>query len=91
MPYIWTEPEIAIEHNGVTIYHVYKNGFMDSGRYECLYTTDVTENDAAFDIRDLQNYDTQLESIEILKKAIDSGELMPLLNSGETEPDKEAQ
>ena len=91
MPYIWTEPEEVLQHNDTTVYHVYKNEFIESGRYEFLYTTDVTENNAAFDIRDLQDYDPKLEPAEILKKAIDSGELTALLNSSETEPDKEAQ
>lgn len=37
MPYLWTEPEVAAEVDGVKIYHTYKNGNEDMDYW---YTTD---------------------------------------------------
>ena len=77
MPYIWTEPELAVRHNGVSVYHVYKNGFWECGRLNDQYTTDITEQDS-FDIRDLSNYQDAGDHIEILKQAIERGEITAL-------------
>lgn len=70
MPYVWVEPETFLEHNGVIIYHVYKNDNINDVR-SCWYTIDITEN-SAFDIRDLPEYDDTLEHEEILRRAIDN-------------------
>lgn len=78
MPYVWTEPELALEHRGVSVYHVYRNEFMDSGRREYWYTTDVTENQGGFDIRDLDCYKEGLKHEDVLKLAIEGGEITAL-------------
>lgn len=78
MPMIWTEPEVAVEHNGVTVYHTYKDGEY---RSQYWYTLDESADDwecaEAFDIRELQAY-TDVDGDDaaaILKAAIESGEL----------------
>ena len=74
MPSIWTEPELAVRHNGVSVYHVYKNGFWGCGRLKYHYTTDIAEQDS-FDIRDLPSYQDNGEHTKIPKQAIERGEI----------------
>jgi len=76
MPYIWTEPALVIAHQGVSVYHVYKDGYWGCGCREFLYTTDVTEQADPFDIRDLGSYQNDEDHIAILKLAIENGELL---------------
>ena len=70
MPYKWTEPDKVLDKNGIAIYNVYRDGFAN----ECMeywYTTDQCENEELeFDIRDLENYDTDRTHEEILEEAI---------------------
>jgi hypothetical protein len=75
MPYIWTEPTEVLTHEGVTVYHVYRNGFWDQGAYEFHYTADITESADSFDIRDLESYKEGMEHSEVLKLAIERGEI----------------
>jgi len=75
MPYIWTEPDEMISHLGVTVYHVYKDGFWERGAYEFHYTTDVTENELDFDIRGLISYRPDEDHTDILKRAIERREI----------------
>ena len=42
MPYLWTEPEVAAEVDGVKIYHTYKNG---NEVMDYWYTADPTQDD----------------------------------------------
>ena len=53
MPMVWTEPEVFLTHQGITVYHTYK----DCGEHRLTYhfTTDITEQEDAceFDVRDL--------------------------------------
>jgi len=51
---------------------------MDSGRREYWYTTDVTENQGGFDIRDLDCYKEGLKHEDVLKLAIEGGEITAL-------------
>ena len=60
MPYLWTEPEVAAEVDGVKIYHTYKNG---NEVMDYWYTADPTQDDIEgwcdgpdyqFDIRDIE-------------------------------------
>ena len=58
MPYMLTlvESELVMSHNGVDIYHVYKDNDVENGARAYSYTTDIygLENGAAaFDIRDI--------------------------------------
>ena len=75
MPYIWTEPAMVLEHQGVSVYNVYKDGFGDCGCREYLYTTDVTEQAEPFDIRDLSDYQHGQDHAVILRRAIENGEI----------------
>ena len=38
MPYGWIDPEVFIEHNGMTVYHVYKDDEISQGCREFWYT-----------------------------------------------------
>jgi hypothetical protein len=75
MPYAWTEPTEVLTHQGVTVYHVYKNEFWDAGTREFLYRTDITEESEPFDLRDLESYQLDMEHAAILKLAIERGEI----------------
>ena len=74
MPYIWTEPQQVLEHQGVLIYNTYKDENWERP-YSCLYTTDVAEQAMPFDIRDLKSYQPGGDHIAILKRAIEIGEI----------------
>lgn len=53
MPMTWIEPEELMTHNGVVIYHTYKNDSADD-RQSYWYTTDISDDeDFEFDVRDL--------------------------------------
>lgn len=78
MPYDWVEPEIFMIYKGITIYHVYKNDFIQEGRRQYWYTTDLSgseDDDYAFDVRFLSTYSDHLSHREIIMRAIDLGEL----------------
>ena len=75
MPFIWTEPEEVLTHLGVTVYHVYKDGYWDDGAYKFQFTMDVTENALDFDIRDLPSFQSGEDHVAILKRAIKCGEI----------------
>ena len=74
MPYIWTEPQLVLEHQGVSIYNTYKDENWERP-HSCLYTTDVAEQAIPFDIRDLRSYQSGEEHITILKRAIERDEI----------------
>lgn len=63
MPYAtkWIPNEVAVTHNGVSIYHLYKHDDIDSGRYWFHYTTQIhggeDEQVGPFDIRTLPPID----------------------------------
>jgi hypothetical protein len=77
MPYIWTEPDIALKYKGVVIFYTYKDEF-DIRRLECHFTTDVTEQpENVFDIRDYPGYDSKRSIEDNLKAAIDDGFIRP--------------
>lgn len=74
MPLIWVEPELYLEHQGVKIYRTYKNDNQNDP-YQCYYTTDVTEDEPAFDIRDLSTFGVLREYGDIIRSAIEIGEI----------------
>lgn len=74
MPYAWVEPDVAVEHNGVTIYHTYKEDDYNQ-RLFYWYTVDQGES-SSFDIRDLPEYDRTLSHEDILRRAIDNKSLL---------------
>ena len=82
MPYktIWVEPEVFLEHNGVTVYHTYRDDDIDQGANWFLFTLreDGGEDKDAFDIRDvdpLNLYKSGLDETRraVLRHAIDNG------------------
>ncbi|MEW6770116.1 MAG: hypothetical protein AB1330_01805 [Bacillota bacterium] len=81
MPYGWVEPDIFLEHGGVTIYHVYKDDEIDNVIREYWYTWREDGGELTpwrFDVRDIatalgmsvSDFD---EIEEVIKKAIDLG------------------
>lgn len=76
MPMQWTEPEVAVEHNGVTVWHTYKDGeYISEYWYTCNESDDDIDGESAFDIREL---DVEGETHEdILRAAIEAG-ILPL-------------
>jgi len=56
MPYDIVDAEVALEHEGVTVYHVYKNDFMTDGERYYLYSLEpCNTEDESFDVRELNN------------------------------------
>ena len=105
MPYSsqWVEPELFVSHNGVRVYHVYKNDDVDKGAREFWFTTDELEgegSDFEFDIRDFAKAEFCGEGVldaihcsnreakrTLIRAAIDAG-LLPLCGR-EVEPEPE--
>lgn len=77
MPYGWIDPEVFIEHNGMTVYHVYKDDEISQGRREFWYTTDLCGGDCndpfAFDVRELPTYADGKSHRQVIWEAIDAG------------------
>ena len=57
MPYktVWVEPEVFLEHEGVTVYHTYKDDDFEQGARWYWFTLQEVggEDEGAFDIRGL--------------------------------------
>jgi hypothetical protein len=90
MPYQteWVDPDLAVEHEGLKVYHTYRNNDVDQGCRTYWYTTDpkLGENDDSpyvFDIRDIYAEATEhpidndlVESLRaLLHRAVDEGRL----------------
>lgn len=63
MPYKteWVEPEIALQHYDVTIYHLYKDDEIEQGPRTFTFSTsevgmDQDDGGGEFDVRDLPNW-----------------------------------
>lgn len=57
MPYGWMDPEVFMEHDGVPVYHTYKNDDIENQR-EYWFTLDCSYSEGCgqdFDVRDLPN------------------------------------
>jgi hypothetical protein len=48
MPMVWQPPELFLEHNGVQVFHTYKDGLASTFHY----TTDPDDDDLTFLIQD---------------------------------------
>ena len=81
MTWQWIEPEEFLTHNGVRIFHAYKDELSDIP-LEFWYSTSSTADSGSpyeFDVRDLVGYRSQtgqeemLEHKRIIKAAIDAG------------------
>lgn len=66
MPYetVWVDPEVYVTHNGVTVYHLYKNDDIDQGVRTYQFTIDpnlgegdwVFPDTRLFDVRELPDF-----------------------------------
>lgn len=76
MPYDWVEPEVFVTYKGVTVYHVYKNDYVQEGRRAHWFTTDIggsEDGDYCFDVRALDTYRPGISYKTIIRDAIDNG------------------
>ena len=77
MPYGWIDPEVFVEYNGMTVYHVYKDDEISQGCREFWYTTDLCGGDCndpfAFDVRELPTYADGKSHRQVIWEAIDAG------------------
>jgi hypothetical protein len=71
MPSGYIEPDVFLEHNGVTVYHTYKDDWYENGPLTYWFTLDESGDD--FDIRDLDNYADAPTDEDVIKDAIDAG------------------
>ena len=49
----WVDPEVFLTHNGVTVYHAYRDDDVDQGALWYHFTLDCNSDDNSFDIRNL--------------------------------------
>jgi hypothetical protein len=61
MPYksVYIKPKVAVKCNGVTVFCTYKDDDWDQGPCSYWFTlneNDYSEDETAFDVRDLPNY-----------------------------------
>jgi hypothetical protein len=78
MPYYhtWTDPEVVVEHKDVKIYVAYNEQELDEPMM--FWFTVDRMGEFRFDIRDLEtkgNVETVEERLDILRLAIEAGEL----------------
>lgn len=78
----WEPNAIALKHNGVAIFHVYKDDEEEQGPRTYQFGLDAYGSDEGssdghivFDIRDLSSYSPDLDAGTILCNAIDNGEI----------------
>lgn len=77
MPYIYQEPEIAFEYNGVTVYYTPRDEYSEvlSEYWYCTDPRDGFSGPTLFDIRDLDEYKKGLGFRDILREAIENGSI----------------
>ena len=75
-----TEREVAFEHEGVTVYHAYKNGGASGRLMDCWFSwsPSVEDNSFEFDFRKLSGVGPGMtaspgEAEETIRQAIDAG------------------
>ena len=78
MPYKteWVNNDLAIEHNGVKVYHTYKDDEYDNGLMQCWFLLEEDGmNEDSFDVRDIARAldNPPEEPVDILRQAIDEG------------------
>ena len=83
MPYqtIYVNAEIAAQANNITVYKTYKNNDIENP-YNRWYSTEINqcdydgESDAWIDIESLSTYKKDTNHSDILKAAIEKGEII---------------
>ncbi|AOQ24610.1 hypothetical protein MTAT_19530 [Moorella thermoacetica] len=80
MPYAYVDAEVALEYNGIKVYHVYKDDCLDYGRRFFWYglSPDCYEGGPdTFDVRDLAHQmgigPSWNTPEEVIRLAIDKG------------------
>jgi len=85
MPYEWVDNEVALEHNGVKVYHVYKGDYMSDGPMSYHYSLEAGGSfDTSFDVDEVNrvlnnpvNTDEPTTDVDfatsVLKAAIEQG------------------
>jgi len=82
MPFksVHVEPEVFMQHKGITIYHVYSDDDVDCGKRDwCFgYREDCTDDGfGTFDVEKLPDYDDACDTDEqvqaVIRKAVDAG------------------
>lgn len=84
MPIGWIQPDLFLRYQGVAVYHVYRNDDYEQGPREYWFTTDKHGGDCddpcSFDVRELSSYAREKTHEQIIREAIDAGDL-PLAES----------
>ena len=86
MPYVteWQEPEIYLQHKGVTVYRTYVDNELEQGCRTYWFTLNAEdfEQEDEFDVRDLQptwrklgSLETDARIKETLRVSIERGKL----------------
>lgn len=71
----WEDPKIFLEHNGVIVYHTYVDDDVEQGAMMFWFTLSDHDDDSSFDVRDLKSFSPDLTHDDVLRAAIESGEL----------------
>ena len=92
MPTVSAEAEVFLTYEGVDFYHVYKNDDMENGfvrDYSYSLVPDSRdecgEEYQGFDISDLPSYSNDKSYEQVLKDALDNGELDALIEQAESD------
>lgn len=83
MPYVWEDNELFLSHEGVDVYHIYKNDFDVCREYWYGLYPHSSDDDmeGVFDVRELPCWEVGADHADVIKAAIDAGH--PLLQGGE--------
>ncbi len=81
MPYSseHVDPDVAVEHKGVTIYNTYRDDDVAMGAHDYWYSTSSSEGECsgyAFDVRCLPGYREGRKHEDVIMAAIDAGLLL---------------
>lgn len=84
MPIGWIQPDLFLRHQGVAVYHVYRNDEYEQGPREYWFTTDKYGGDyndpCSFDVRELSTFAADKPHDKIIREAIEAG-VLPLEES----------
>lgn len=74
----FVEPEVALEHKGVKVYHTYRHDDVNDLEKDYWFTLDPVSDEHQFDVRDLKNWKPVYDLGEkgricALRNAIDQG------------------
>jgi len=78
MPFVWHDPELAMTHRGIRVYHTYKDSDMGHP-YDYWYSFSMADDEGTFDVRTLPpcDFDVTQSSgrLSIIQFALDNGDL----------------